>query len=330
MADQFKAVIMEDVDGKPKAAFRDITLADLPDLDVLVEVEYSTLNYKDGLAVSGKQKIARKPPLIAGIDLAGTVVESRSDSWKPGDRVVLNGWGLSETQAGGYTRFQRVKAEWLVRLPDAFTAQQAMAIGTAGYTASLCVEALEQWGINKAGDVLVTGAAGGVGSVAIALLKAQGYNVTASTGRPSTHDYLAKLGATGFIDRAELAATGAPLQKERWSGAVDSVGGSTLVSVLSQIAYGGAAAACGLAGGAPMPGQTVLPHILRGVTLIGVDSVMAPLAKREVAWARLARDLDKALLAEMTTVEPMSNLPKLADAILAGEVRGRVVIDVTR
>lgn len=331
MSDTFIALVIEDVDGKPKANFKQHSLADLPDLDVLVEVAFSTLNYKDGLAVSGKQKIARKPPLVGGIDLAGTVVESRNPAWKKGDRVVVNGWGLSELHNGGYTRFQRVRAEWLVPLPEGLSFQQAMAIGTAGYTAALCVDALERWGTIQpgSGEVLVTGAAGGVGSVAIALLAKAGYKVVASTGRPETHDYLRDLGASAFVDRAELQQKGAPLQKERWSGVVDSVGSMTLVNALSQTVYGGAVAACGLAGGADLPG-TVLPHILRGVALLGVDSVMAPNVKRQSAWARLARDLDLGKLDRISRVEPMSSLPALADAILAGQVRGRVVIDVSR
>ncbi len=331
MTTSFNAMLIEDIDGKPKGQFRTLTVDQLPDNDVLIEVAFSSLNYKDGLAVAGVQKIARKPPTMAGIDLAGTVVESRDPAWKAGDRVVVNGWGLSETQWGGYGRFAKMKSEWLVRLPDAFSAEQAMAIGTAGYTAALCVEALERWGVIKpgAGEVLVTGAAGGVGSVAVALLAAGGYNVTASTGRPETHDYLTGLGASAFVDRAALAEKGGPLQKERWSGAVDSVGSTTLVNVLSQTVYGGAVAACGLAGGADM-NATVLPHILRGVALLGVDSVMAPLSARDAAWARLARDLDQAKLAQMTTVEPMSKLPELAAAIVAGQIRGRVVIDVNR
>jgi len=268
--------------------------------------------------------------MVAGIDLAGTVVESRSPAWKPGDKVVANGWGLSETQWGGYTRFQRLKPEWLTRLPDAFSFEEAMGIGTAGYTAALCVDALEKWGAVQPGgkEVLVTGAAGGVGSVAVALLAKRGYPVVASTGRPDTHDYLRGLGASGFIDRAALQEKGPPLQKERWAGGVDSVGGITLVNALSQTVWGGAIAACGLAGSADLPG-TVLPHILRSVALIGVDSVAAPAERRERAWARLARDLDKDHLKAMYTVEPMSKLPELAGQILAGRVRGRVVIDVT-
>jgi alcohol dehydrogenase/acrylyl-CoA reductase (NADPH) len=331
MTETFRAMVIDAVDGKPKGVFRDISVAELPDNDVLVEIAYSTLNYKDGLGISGKGRIARRMPMIAGIDLSGTVIESRSPEWKAGDKVVLNGWGLSETEWGTYGRYQRVKAEWLIPLPDAFSMEQAMAIGTAGYTSALCVDALEKWGAIKPGEgeVLVTGAAGGVGSVAIALLAARGYNVTASTGRPETHDYLASLGATNFIDRATLSEKGGPLQKERWTGGVDSVGSTTLTNALAQTVRGGAIAACGLAGGADLPG-TVLPHILRAVTLIGVDSVMASREQRLAAWARLARDLDKGKLDKMTTVEPMSSLPQLAEDIVAGKVRGRVVIDVTK
>lgn len=331
MSETFAALVIEEVEGKPKIVFKQQSLSDLPDLDVLVEVAYSSLNYKDGLAVSGKQKIARKPPLTGGIDLAGTIVESRSPAWSVGERVVANGWGMSETNNGGYTRYQRLKPEWLVKLPNEISLEQAMAIGTAGYTAALCVEALENWGTIQPGngEVLVTGAAGGVGSIAIALLARRGYAVTASTGRPDTITYLRELGASAFIDRVELQQKGPPLQKERWWGAVDSVGAVTLANVLSQTKYGAAVAACGLAGGADLP-ATVLPHILRGVALLGIDSVMAPQAKRTVAWARLARDLDPAKLAQITQIEPMSRLPQLAEEILAGRVRGRIVIDVTR
>jgi len=332
MAETFTAVVIEDVDGRARTAFRQLALADLPDLDVLVEVAYSTLNYKDGLALSGnRNKVARKLPMVAGIDLAGTIVESRSPDWKAGQPVIVNGWGLSETQWGGYTRYQRVKAEWLVALPAAFSLAQAMAIGTAGYTAALCVDALERWGslASGAGEFLVTGAAGGVGSVATALLAARGCHVVASTGRPDTHDYLRQLGARDFVTREQLAAKGGPLQKERWTAAIDSVGSTTLANVLAQTVYGGAVAACGLAGGMDLP-ATVLPHILRSVALLGVDSVMAPAAARARAWSRLARDLDPARLAALTTVEPMSRLPQLAEEILAGRIRGRVVIDVQR
>ena len=332
MNERFKAVMIEGTDSGAISSIKEIGLEDLPDRDVLVEVAYSSLNYKDGLALSGnKSKVARTLPMVGGIDLAGTVVESRSEDWCTGDKVIVNGWGMSESHWGGYSRYQRVDPGWIVPLPEAFTFEQAMAIGTAGYTAALCVDALENWGAIsvEAGDVLVTGAAGGVGSVAIALLSARGYSVTASTGRDETHPYLKRLGATGLIDRENLAAAGRPLQKERWSGAVDSVGSTTLVNVLAQANYGAAVTACGLAGGADLPG-TVLPHILRGVALIGVDSVMAPLSNRKSAWARLARDLRPELLAEMTRVEPMSKVTQLAGEILAGRVQGRVVIDVTQ
>ena len=329
MADSFTAFVIEDADGKPKGGFKQLTLADLPDNDVLVEVACSTVNYKDGLAVSGKARIARKLPMVAGIDLAGTVVESRSPDWKPGDKVVANGWGLSETQWGGYTRFQRLKPEWLTRLPDAFSPEEAMGIGTAGYTAALCVDALEKWGTIQPGgkEVLVTGAAGGVGSVAVALLAKRGYPVVASTGRPETHDYLRGLGARDFIDRAALLEKGPPLQKERWAGGVDSVGGQTLVNALSQTVWGGAIAACGLAGSTDLPG-TVLPHILRSVTLLGIDSVAAPQDRRNAAWARLACDLDRDTLKAMYEVQPFEALPDLATKILAGQIRGRVVVKI--
>lgn len=286
MADTFTAALIEEHEGKARTVFRQLALSDLPDHDVLVEVQYSALNYKDGLALSGnRNKVARSLPMVGGIDLAGTVVESRSPLWKAGDPVVLNGFGLSEAHWGGFTRFQCVKAEWLVRLPEAFTPLQAMAIGTAGYTAALCVDALERWGHARpgTGQVLVTGAAGGVGSVAVSLLARRGYHVTASTGRPDTHDYLRGLGASAFIDRASLQGPVRPLQRETWAGAVDSVGSTTLANVLAQMEYGAAAAACGLAGGMDLPG-TVLPHILRSVALLGVDSVMAPMAKRLSAW----------------------------------------------
>jgi acrylyl-CoA reductase (NADPH) len=331
MADTFTAVVIEDEAGKARTTFKQLTVADLPDHDVLVEVEFSTLNYKDGLVLSGnKNKVARKLPLVAGIDLAGTVVESRSAAWKAGDKVVVNGFGLSESQYGGYARYARVKSEWLVRLPSAFSTEQAMAIGTAGYTSALCVDALVNFGLTKGtGEVLVTGAAGGVGSVAVALLAAAGFDVVASTGRPETHDYLKGLGASSFLDRASLQEKGPPLQKERWAAAVDVVGGLTLANVLAQTKYGGGVAACGLTAGADLP-ATVLPHILRSVALLGVDSVMAPIAKREKAWQRLARDLPTKKLAEITRVEPMSKLVELAGSILAGQVRGRVVIDVKR
>ncbi len=326
---QFNAVVIEEVEGKARAGLKQLGLADLPDNDVLVEVAYSTVNYKDGLALAGnRNKIARKLPMVGGIDLAGTVLESKSPAWKPGDKVVVNGYGLSEAHWGGYAQKQRVKSEWLVRLPDAFTEKQAMAIGTAGYTAMLCVLALEDYGIAPGQkEVLVTGAAGGVGSVAIALLAKLGHRVVASTGRAETHDYLKGLGAVECIDRAGLSEKGGPLQKERWGAAVDSVGSVTLANVLAQVSYGGAVAACGLAGGMDLP-ASVFPFILRNVALLGVDSVNAPMARRERAWARLAKDLDKAKLDSMTEVVAMSKVVELAPKILAGQVRGRVVVDV--
>jgi len=328
MGDTFKAIVADQVNGVYNAGLRELAMTDLPDNDVLVDVEYSTLNYKDGLAVTGKGKICRSFPMVCGIDLAGTVVESRAADLKPGDRIVLNGYGLSETQWGGYSQRARVKSEHLVKLPAAFSTMEAMAIGTAGYTAMLCVLALERHRVARAaGEVLVTGAAGGVGSVAVALLSTLGYRVVASTGRPQAHTYLSHLGATSFVERAELSGNPRPFGKERWAGAVDSVGSNTLANVLAQIAYGGCVAACGLAGGLDLPGS-VLPFILRGVTLAGIDSVMAPMNVRLEAWKRLATDLDKKKLSEMTTVEPLSRVPELAVAILKGETRGRVVIDV--
>lgn len=329
MTDRFRAMMIADHEGKPRAGFRELTLDELPDHEVLVEVSHSTVNYKDGLALTGRGRIARRLPMVAGIDLAGTVVESRSPDWAEGDRVIVNGWGLSETEWGGYSRFQRLKPDWLTRLPEGFTPEQAMAVGTAGYTAALCVDALEDWGriAPGEGEVLVTGAAGGVGSTAVALLAGAGYRVTAATGRPETHDYLAGLGASGFVARAELEEKGGPLQKERWAGAVDSVGSATLANVLAQTAYGGAVAACGLAGGMDLP-ASVAPFILRGVALLGVDSVMAPQARRARAWARLAAGLDKARLASIARVEPMDALPRLAEDIVAGRIRGRVVVEI--
>lgn len=332
MSNTFPAVVIEEHEGKASTVFKQLTLADLPQHDTLVEVQYSGLNYKDGLALSGnRNKVARSLPMVGGIDLVGTVVETSSSRWKAGDQVLVNGFGLSEVHWGGFSRFQRVKSEWLVPLPSAFTPLQAMAIGTAGYTAALCVDALVRWGHAQPGrgKVLVTGAAGGVGSVAVALLGKAGYFVTASTGRADTHEYLNALGASECIDRGSLQGQVRPLQRETWAGAIDSVGSATLANVLAQMEYGAAVAACGLAGGMDLPG-TVLPHILRSVALLGVDSVMAPMTKRLAAWERLARDLPADKLASMTTVAPMSDLPKWADAILAGQVRGRVVVDVSR
>lgn len=329
MGDTFRAMVIRDVEGKPRAGFEDLMLADLPDNDVLVEISHSSMNYKDGLALTGKGRIARRLPMVAGVDLAGTVVHSRDAVWRPGDRVIVNGWGLSETEWGAYSRFQRLKPGHLTRLPAGFTPAEAMAIGTAGYTAALCVLALQDFGALKEhpGEVLVTGAAGGVGSVAVALLATLGHRVTASTGRPQEAGFLTGLGAAALLDRNELAAPGKPLQPERWSAAVDAVGSHTLANVLAQTRYGGAVAACGLAQGADLP-ATVMPHILRGVTLLGVDSVMAPQEKRARAWEFLDHHLDRAKLAELTVTAPMSDLPALAQKIVAGQLRGRTVIEI--
>ena len=325
----FRAMVIRDVDGKPRAGFEELSLADLPDKDVLVQISHSSVNYKDGLALTGKGRIARRLPMVAGIDLAGTVVESRAPAWKPGDAVIVNGWGLSETEFGAYSQYQRLNPGHLTRLPSGFTPAEAMAIGTAGYTAALCVLALQDFGALKdhPGEVLVTGAAGGVGSVAVALLAALGHRVTASTGRPQEQGFLSDLGASALIDRNELSIQGKPLQAERWTAAVDSVGSHTLANVLAQIRYGGAVAACGLAQGADLP-ATVMPHILRSVALLGVDSVMAPQAKRARAWEFLDCHLDRAKLAALTVTAPMSALPELAEKIVAGQLRGRTVVEI--
>lgn len=311
------------------ATLRDVDESYLGDGDVTVAVAYSSLNYKDGLAVTGKGKIMRSHPMIAGADLAGVVEESDSADWSIGDEVIVTGWGLSETTSGGYTQRQRVKAEWLTRKPDGFSLQQTMAVGTAGLTAMLCVQALERAGVAPGdGDIVVTGAGGGVGSVAVAVLSRLGYEVTASTGREETHDHLRALGASSIIDRSELSTAGRPFDKERWAGGIDTVGSQTLATVLAQARYGAAIAACGLAGGNDLP-TTVLPFILRGVSLLGVDSVYAPTDARDAAWARLVADLPTDVLDSLTTVRPMSDVPALAEQILAGQTQGRVVIDTS-
>lgn len=324
----FSAIV---VNEPGPAALQELTDDQLPDGDVTVAVRYSSLNYKDGLAVTGKGKIIRSFPMVCGIDLAGTVESSDSPSFQPGDDVVVTGWGLSETSPGGYTQRQRLKSDWLVKRPDALSLEQTMAIGTAGLTAMLCIIALEKNGLSPAagGEVLVTGAGGGVGSVAVAVLAKLGYQVAASTGRQETHEFLRGLGATTIIDREELATAGRPFDKERWAGAVDTVGSQTLATVLAQTRYGGSVAACGLVGGNDLP-TTVLPFILRGVSLLGVDSVMCPTDRRVEAWDRLARDLPTAQLEEMTTVEPMTRVFELAEEILAGRTRGRIVIDTSK
>jgi acrylyl-CoA reductase (NADPH) len=317
--------------GPGPATLTELSEEDLPEGDVTVDVSWSSLNYKDGLAVSGKGKIARSFPMVCGIDLAGTVSVSESPDWAAGDEVVVTGWGMSETRPGGYTTLQRVDSSMLVRRPDGLSPVRTMAVGTAGLTAALCVLALEDAGVTPDdGEVLVTGAAGGVGSVAVALLASAGFSVVAATGRPETHGYLADLGAAGFVARSDLAVEpGRPIEKERWAGAVDTVGSTTLASVLRQSRYGAAVTACGLAGGNDLP-VTVLPFILRGVRLLGVDSVSCPTPQRIRAWDRLARSLPVELLDTLTTVEAMSDLPRLAEEILAGRTRGRVVIDVAR
>jgi acrylyl-CoA reductase (NADPH) len=329
MPDTFRALRLFKTDAGQETRFVVATEADLGEGDVTVRVEYSTLNYKDGLALTGKAPVVRVWPMTPGIDFAGVVERSESPAFKAGDWVVLNGWGLGETHQGGYAGRARVKAEWLVKLPESISTADAMAIGTAGYTAMLCVMALEREGVTPAaGDVLVTGAAGGVGSVAIALLAGLGYRVIASSGRKTNEaDYLTGLGAADIIDRAELAGPGRPLGRERWAGVVDVVGSHTLAGAISQTRYGGAIAACGLAQGMDLPGS-VAPFILRGVTLCGIDSVMAPKATREAAWARLARDLDLGKLAAMRFEATLDDLPRLGAAIVEGQVRGRAVVSV--
>lgn len=324
----FKALLLEKVDAGFRASLTELDESRLPDADVLVQPEYSTLNYKDGLALTNKAPVVRSWPMVPGIDGAGTVIESRHPGWKPGDRFVHNGWGVGETHWGCLAGRARLKGEWLVRLPAAFTPRQAMAIGTAGYTAMLCVMALERHGVQRGdGEVLVTGATGGVGSVAIALLAKQGFRVVAATGKAAEADYLQQLGAAAVMDRAELASPGKPLQKERWAAVVDAVGSHTLVNALAQTRYGGTVAACGLAAGMDLPG-TVAPFILRGVTLAGVDSVMAPRALREQAWARLAADLDPALLETMTSEVGLAEAVAAAGRLMAGAVRGRIVVRI--
>jgi acrylyl-CoA reductase (NADPH) len=298
----------------------------LPEGDVTIDVDYSTLNYKDALAITNKSPVVRSWPMVAGIDGSGTVTQSSSPRWKPGDKVVLNGFGVGETHKGCLAGRARLKGEWLVRRPDAFSAKQAMAIGTAGYTAMLCVLALERHGLKAGdGDVLVTGATGGVGSVAIAVLARLGHRVVAATGKAAEEQYLKSLGAAAIIDRAELAAPGKPLQKERWAGVVDAVGSHTLANACAQVRYGGAVAACGLAQGMDFP-ATVAPFILRGVSLLGIDSVMAPMARREEAWSRLARDLDPAKLDALTTEVALADAIDNAQRLMAGQVRGRIVV----
>ena len=324
--DRFKAWLIGKTDAGQTVAWTELGESDLMPGDVRVRVSHTTINYKDGLALTGKAPVVRRFPMVPGIDFAGTVIASSDGAFQTGDAVILNGWGVGETHLGGYAEVAQVKGDWLIKKPDAFTPAQAMAIGTAGYTAMLAVMALEKNGVTPArGPVLVTGAAGGVGSVAIALLSKLGYHVIASTGRREESDYLKSLGAAEVIDRAELSGAPKALAKERWAGAVDSVGSTTLANVIAGTRYGGAVSACGLAQGMDLPGS-VAPFILRGVTLAGIDSVMCPRDKRVEAWARLARDLDLKKLDAMTVQRPIADALALAPEILAGHVRGRVVL----
>jgi acrylyl-CoA reductase (NADPH) len=329
MPETFKAILVSrDEDKKQSVAMTQLTDADLMEGDVTVAIEATTVNYKDGLAITGKAPVIRRWPLIPGIDFAGTVVHSDHPDWRRGDKVVLNGWGVGETHHGAYAERARVKGDWLVPLPEGLTAHDAMAVGTAGYTAMLCVMALERHGIAPdRGPVVVTGAAGGVGSVAVALLSKLGYHVVASTGRESEREYLADLGAAEVIPRDELTGPVKPLAKERWAGGIDAVGSTTLANVLSMTAYGGAVAACGLAGGMDLP-ATVAPFILRGVSLLGVDSVMAPKEIRLEAWRRIGRDLDLDRLRALSTTIGFDRILDAARDIVAGRIRGRVVVDL--
>ena len=324
----FKGILINKTEAGYSATVQDIDDAVLGEGDVTVAVEWSTLNYKDGLAITGKSPVVRKFPLVAGIDFAGTVSASSHPRWKAGDKVLHNGWGVGETHSGGLAQQARVKGDWLVALPQAFSTRQAMQIGTAGYTAMLCVLALEKHGMQPAaGEVLVTGANGGVGSVAVALLSRLGYQVVASTGRMEDAAHLQALGASAVMDRSELSSPGKPLAKERWAAVVDSVGSHTLANACAATRYGGAVAACGLAQGMDFP-ASVAPFILRGITLYGIDSVMAPLPLRERAWMRLARDLETTKLDALTTEITLADAPALAAELLQGKVRGRVVVKV--
>jgi len=325
-----KALLLREAEGKVTGAIERVEEAKLPPGEVTVAVEYSTLNYKDGLILNGLGHLVRSYPHVPGIDFAGTVERSEAPQWQPGDKVILTGWRVGEVQWGGYAEKARVKAVQLVRLPDGLTTRRAMAIGTAGFTAMLAVMALEEHGLTPAkGEVLVTGAAGGVGSVAVSLLAGRGYRVVASTGRSEQHEFLKGLGAAQCLDRASLAKPPSrPLDSERWAGAVDAVGSATLASVLTQLAYGASVAACGLAGGSDLP-ASVIPFLLRGVNLLGIDSVMCPQPRREAAWQRLARELPLAKLDALTEVVPLASVLALGKTILKGGVRGRVVIDLS-
>jgi acrylyl-CoA reductase (NADPH) len=324
----FKAIVIDKAEGGQTVKLTDFDEKDLMDGDVTVRVEYSTVNYKDGLAVTGKAPVVRRFPMIAGVDFAGTVETSSHSAWKPGDKVILNGWGLGETHLGAYAQKARVKGDWLVRLPAGISARDAMAIGTAGYTAMLSVMALERAGITpQRGPIIVTGAAGGVGSVAVAILAKLGYSVIASTGRTTEAEYLKSLGTTEIIDRKELSGPARPLAKERWAGGIDAVGSTTLANVLSMTRYGGAVAACGLAGGMDLP-SSVAPFILRGVSLLGIDSVMCPLPLRQEAWRRLETDLSREKIAAMTREIGLGEVIEAGKRIVEGQVRGRIVVKI--
>ncbi len=326
----FRALRISKGDSGQSVEMVDFPEADLMEGDVTVAVAHSTVNYKDGLAITGKLPVVRRFPMIPGVDAAGTVETSDHPGFKPGDKVILNGWGLGETHLGAYAEKVRVKGDWLVRLPDGLSTAEAMAIGTAGYTSQLCVLALERQGVTPdKGPIVVTGAAGGVGSVAIALLKKLGYHVAAVTGRASEADYLTGLGAAEIIDRAELSGQPKMLAKERWAGAVDAVGGNVLANVIAATKYGGTVTACGNAGGMDLP-TSVAPFILRGVSLIGVESAQAPIALRQEAWGRLARDLDRGKLAALSRTIGFGEVVETAKAIVEGKVRGRVVVDIRR
>lgn len=326
----FKALMLTQHEKTTQAAFADLTESALPAGEVTVRIEYSSLNYKDALAVTGRGAIVRKWPMVPGIDLAGVVEASDNPAWQPGDRVVVNGWGLGETEWGGLAQKARLKSEWLLRLPAAYSTREAMAIATAGYTAALCVMALKKHGTQPSdGEMLVTGAAGGVGSVAVALLSGLGYSVVASTGRAQEADYLKFMGAARVIDRAELSVPGKPLQSERWAGVVDAVGSHTLANALAQTTWNGAVAACGLAQGADLP-STVMPFILRGITLYGINCVFVPNAQREQAWALLAQHLKGEKLAQMTHEIALSDIVGASVDLLEGRIRGRTVVDVNR
>ena len=324
----FNAIVIDKNDSGQDVSVSSLEQQALPEGDVLVRVDYSTINYKDALAITGASPVVRKFPMVPGIDVAGTVEHSEHAKWQVGDKVVLNGWGVGEGHWGGLSQYARLKGDWLVALPDAFDSRQAMIIGTAGYTASLCVDALIDHGITSDhGEILVTGASGGVGSIAIALLAKAGFTVVASTGKVDEAGYLKTLGAAEIIDRAALSEAGKPMQKERWAGVVDAVGGNTLANACAQVRYRGAVAACGLAESPKFP-ATVMPFILRGVTLYGIDSVMAPVTIRERAWARLATDLDASLLETVASDINLADAASVAGDVLAGKIKGRLVVDV--